>query len=193
MTKRVWTFFASPHQVTPAAWLKLKIKAVNLRRAASVVQRPLSAVRCPPLSCQLNACNINTIYNVYTYIAYRQSRAVRQLQLLIILHFLISTNPRSSSFSLDSFSLSGTDAPVCSTSVVGVIGASLEEAVPIPCRVNSDPPEIDFEWTFSSSGEHFEVPSGHYATIQDPTMTTSSDVRRTVVESNDTHFESYGE
>ncbi|XP_032597562.1 uncharacterized protein LOC6569654 [Drosophila grimshawi] len=84
-------------------------------------------------------------------------------------------------------------APVCSSNVVGVIGASLEEAVPIPCRVNSDPPEIDFEWTFSSSGEHFEVPSGHYATIQDPTMTTSSDVRRTVVESNDTHFESYVE
>ncbi|XP_060645201.1 LOW QUALITY PROTEIN: uncharacterized protein LOC132783907 [Drosophila nasuta] len=84
-------------------------------------------------------------------------------------------------------------APVCSSSTVGVIGASLEEAVPIPCRVNSDPPEIDFEWTFSSSGEHFEVPSGHYATIQDPTMTTSSDVRRTIVESNDTHFESYVE
>uniref|UniRef100_A0A6P4EES7 Hemicentin-1-like n=1 Tax=Drosophila rhopaloa TaxID=1041015 RepID=A0A6P4EES7_DRORH len=82
-------------------------------------------------------------------------------------------------------------APVCSSSTITVIGASLEEAVPIPCRVNSDPPEIDFEWTFSSSGEHFEVPSGHYATIQDPTMTTTSDVRRTVVESNETHFESY--
>ncbi|XP_052836272.1 LOW QUALITY PROTEIN: uncharacterized protein LOC128252530 [Drosophila gunungcola] len=84
-------------------------------------------------------------------------------------------------------------APVCSSSTITVIGASLEEAVPIPCRVNSDPPEIDFEWTFSSSGEHFEVPSGHYATIQDPTMTTTSDVRRTVVESNETHFESYVE
>ncbi|XP_016954232.3 uncharacterized protein LOC108027331 [Drosophila biarmipes] len=84
-------------------------------------------------------------------------------------------------------------APVCSSSTITVIGASLEEAVPIPCRVNSDPPEIDFEWTFSTSGEHFEVPSGHYATIQDPTMTTTSDVRRTVVESNETHFESYVE
>ncbi|XP_053968368.1 uncharacterized protein LOC128869772 [Anastrepha ludens] len=50
-------------------------------------------------------------------------------------------------------------APVCSTNTIIVIGASLEEAVPIPCRVNSDPPEIDFEWTFSTSGEHFEVPS----------------------------------
>lgn len=88
--------------------------------------------------------------------------------------------------------MSPTDAPVCSSSTITVIGASLEEAVPIPCRVNSDPPEIDFEWTFSTSGEHFEVPSGHYATIQDPTMTTTSDVRRTVVESNETHFESYG-
>ncbi|ALC46414.1 CG34113 [Drosophila busckii] len=84
-------------------------------------------------------------------------------------------------------------APVCSSNVIGVIGASLEEAVPIPCRVNSDPADIDFEWTFSSSGEHFEVPSGHYATIQDPTMTTSSDVKRTIVEANETHFESYVE
>ncbi|KAM7363049.1 sidestep III isoform 3-T3 [Cochliomyia hominivorax] len=82
-------------------------------------------------------------------------------------------------------------APVCSTNAVIVIGASLEEAVPIPCRVNSDPPEIDFEWTFSSSGEHFEVPSGHYATIQE--ATTTGDIHRTIVESNDTHFETYVE
>lgn len=82
------------------------------------------------------------------------------------------------------------DAPVCSTNAVIVIGASVEEAVPIPCRVNSDPPEIDFDWTFSSSGEHFEVPSGHYATIQE--ATTTGDIHRTIVESNDTHFETYG-
>ncbi|XP_037943810.1 putative uncharacterized protein DDB_G0286901 [Teleopsis dalmanni] len=83
------------------------------------------------------------------------------------------------------------DAPVCGTNAVVVIGASLEEAVPIPCRVNSDPPEIDFEWTFSSSGEHFEVPSGHYATIQE--ATTTGDIHRTIVEANDTHFETYVE
>ncbi|XP_067623332.1 uncharacterized protein side-III [Eurosta solidaginis] len=82
-------------------------------------------------------------------------------------------------------------APVCSTNTIVVIGASLEEAVPIPCRVNSDPPEIDFEWTFSTSGEHFEVPSGHYATIQE--ATTSGDVHRTIIEANDTHFETYVE
>lgn len=115
------------------------------------------------------------------------------MQLLIILHFtgLLLTYTYIHIIYTYTF-LSRTDAPVCSSSTIGVIGASLEEAVPIPCRVNSDPPEIDFEWTFSSSGEHFEVPSGHYATIQDPTMTTSSDVRHTVVESNETHFESYG-
>ncbi|XP_036342747.1 probable WRKY transcription factor protein 1, partial [Rhagoletis pomonella] len=82
-------------------------------------------------------------------------------------------------------------APVCSTNTMIVIGASLEEAVPIPCRVNSDPPEIDFEWTFSTSGEHFEVPSGHYATIQE--ATTTGDVHRTIIEANDTHFETYVE
>lgn len=88
-------------------------------------------------------------------------------------------------------SISFADAPVCSTNTLVVIGASLEEAVPIPCRVNSDPPEIEFEWTFSSSGEHFEVPSAHYATIQE-TTTTTGDIHRTIVESNDTHFETYG-
>ena len=65
--------------------------------------------------------------------------------------------------------------------------------MPIPCRVNSDPPEIDFEWTFSSSGEHFEVPSGHYATVQETTTTTTTgDIHRTIVEANETHFETYG-
>ncbi|XP_061400254.1 synaptogenesis protein syg-2-like, partial [Musca vetustissima] len=83
-------------------------------------------------------------------------------------------------------------APVCSTNTLVVIGASLEEAVLIPCRVNSDPPEIEFEWTFSSSGEHFAVPSAHYATIQE-TTTTTGDIHRTIVESNDTHFETYVE
>lgn len=82
------------------------------------------------------------------------------------------------------------DAPVCSSSAVMVIGASLEEAVSIPCRVNSDPPDIDFEWTFSSSGEHFEVPSGHFATIQE--ATTMADIHRTIITSNDTYFDSYG-
>ncbi|XP_055848282.1 uncharacterized protein LOC129913564 isoform X2 [Episyrphus balteatus] len=82
-------------------------------------------------------------------------------------------------------------APVCSTTTVTVVGASIEESVPIPCRVNSDPPEIEFEWTFSSSGEHFEVPSGHYATIQEATTTTTGDIHRTIIESNDTHIETY--
>lgn len=72
-----------------------------------------------------------------------------------------------------------------------VVGASLEESVPIPCRVNSDPPEIEFEWTFSSSGEHFEVPSGQYATVVQETTNTGS-THRTFIELNDTHFDTYG-
>lgn len=59
------------------------------------------------------------------------------------------------------------DAPVCSPSNVPLIGASLEESVTIPCRVTADPPNIQFEWTFSSSGERFEVPAGQYTTVQD--------------------------
>lgn len=72
-----------------------------------------------------------------------------------------------------------------------VVGASLEESVPIPCRVNSDPPEIEFEWTFSSSGEHFEVPSGQYATVVQETTNTGS-THRTFIELNDTLFDTYG-
>ncbi|XP_059610810.1 uncharacterized protein LOC132257796 [Phlebotomus argentipes] len=58
-------------------------------------------------------------------------------------------------------------SPVCSALNAGIVGASLEESVTIPCRVSADPPIVDFEWTFSSSGERFEVPPGHYVTMQD--------------------------
>lgn len=30
--------------------------------------------------------------------------------------------------------------------------------------MNADPPDVEFEWSFSSSGERFEVPHGHYTT-----------------------------
>lgn len=33
--------------------------------------------------------------------------------------------------------------------------------------MNADPPDVEFEWSFSSSGERFEVPHGHYTTVQD--------------------------
>jgi hypothetical protein len=57
-------------------------------------------------------------------------------------------------------------APVCTSNVVLAIGASLEESVHIPCRVNANPPKMTFEWTFSNSGERFEVPPGHHITLQ---------------------------
>lgn len=60
-----------------------------------------------------------------------------------------------------------TDSPVCAVSSVTVIGASIEESISVPCRVNADPPDVEFEWSFSSSGERFEVPHGHYTTVQD--------------------------
>lgn len=50
---------------------------------------------------------------------------------------------------------------------MSIVGASLDESVSIPCRVSADPPNVIFEWTFSSSGERFEVPPGHYTTAQD--------------------------
>lgn len=90
------------------------------------------------------------------------------------------------------------DAPVCASPTVMLVGASLEESVPVPCRVNADPPDVDFEWTFSSSGERFEVPHGHYTTVQDNNGNNNSrnnhgDITRsTYVEPNEPHNESDG-
>lgn len=58
------------------------------------------------------------------------------------------------------------DAPVCISSTVTIVGASIDESVAIPCRISADPSKVSFEWTFSNSGERYEVPSGHYTTIQ---------------------------
>lgn len=80
------------------------------------------------------------------------------------------------------------DAPVCLTNIVQVVGASLDESVFIPCRVNADPPNVMFEWTFSSSGERFEVPAGHYTTVQD----ANTGVHTTVVGTSETHTHSDG-
>ncbi|CRK88280.1 CLUMA_CG002059, isoform B [Clunio marinus] len=57
-------------------------------------------------------------------------------------------------------------APVCISSSVTIVGASIDESVAIPCRISADPQKVTFEWTFSNSGERYEVPSGHYTTIQ---------------------------
>lgn len=45
-----------------------------------------------------------------------------------------------------------------------------------------------FEWTFSSSGERFEVPAGHYTTVQD----ANTGVHTTVVGTSETHTHSDG-
>jgi hypothetical protein len=67
---------------------------------------------------------------------------------------------------LNSLSLSISDAPVCISSTITIVGASIDESVSIPCRISADPPRVSFEWTFSNSGERYEVPSGHHTTIQ---------------------------
>lgn len=95
---------------------------------------------------------------------------------------------RSKFFSMFTHNLF-TDAPVCITPSVTVVGASLEESISVPCRVIADPSDVTFEWTFSSSGERFEVPHGHYTTVQDG---NNGDTRSTIIESNETHAESDG-
>ena len=87
------------------------------------------------------------------------------------------------------------DAPVCTTSNVIIVGASIEESVSIPCRVIADPSDVTFEWTFSSSGERFEVPHGHYTTVQDTGGGGgyyNGDARTTYFDSNETHADNDG-
>lgn len=86
------------------------------------------------------------------------------------------------------------DSPVCAESTVSMVGASLDESISIPCRVNADPPDVEFEWSFSSSGERFEVPHGHYTTVQDVSVggTDGSKGASIFYDSEETHGESDG-
>lgn len=87
------------------------------------------------------------------------------------------------------------DSPVCAESTVSVVGASLDESISIPCRVNADPPDVEFEWTFSSSGERFEVPHGHYTTVQDISIAGADNLKNggAFYDSEEMHGESDGE
>ncbi|XP_055524377.1 uncharacterized protein LOC129718023 isoform X2 [Wyeomyia smithii] len=58
-------------------------------------------------------------------------------------------------------------APVCASSSIMIVGASLDETVPVPCHVVADPLDVSFDWNFSNSGERFEVTSGQFNLLQD--------------------------
>lgn len=88
------------------------------------------------------------------------------------------------------------DAPVCTATTVLIAGASLEESISVPCRIIADPSDVTFEWTFSSSGERFEVPHGHYTTIQQQQHHQLDfpglDGQSSIIETNEQHVESDG-
>lgn len=54
-----------------------------------------------------------------------------------------------------------------------IVGASLDETVPVPCHVVSNPRDVSFDWNFSNSGERFEVTSGQFNLLQDFHSSTS--------------------
>lgn len=87
-----------------------------------------------------------------------------------------------------------TDSPVCVSSSVQIVGASLDETVSVPCRVNADPPDVEFEWSFSTSGERFEVPHGHYTSVQDINMDRGDGLKSasTLYDSGETYGERSG-
>ncbi|XP_065086575.1 uncharacterized protein side-III isoform X2 [Ochlerotatus camptorhynchus] len=64
-------------------------------------------------------------------------------------------------------------APVCASSSIMIVGASLDETVPVPCHVVSNPRDVSFDWNFSNSGERFEVTSGQFNLLQDFHSSTS--------------------
>ncbi|XP_055585006.1 uncharacterized protein LOC129737868 [Uranotaenia lowii] len=55
-----------------------------------------------------------------------------------------------------------------------IVGASLDETVPVPCHVAADPLDVSFDWNFSNSGERFEVTSGQFNLLQDFHSSSSS-------------------
>lgn len=77
---------------------------------------------------------------------------------------------------------------------MSVVGASLDESITVPCRVNADPPDVEFEWSFSSSGERYEVPAGHYTTMQDISVggTDGSKSGSIFYDSEETHGDNEG-
>lgn len=85
---------------------------------------------------------------------------------------------------------------MCTATTVLIAGASLEESISVPCRVIADPSDVTFEWTFSSSGERFEVPHGHYTTIQQQQHHQLDfpglDGQSSIIETNEQHVESDG-
>ncbi|ETN61505.1 hypothetical protein AND_006833 [Anopheles darlingi] len=63
--------------------------------------------------------------------------------------------------------ITGSIAPVCISNSIMIVGASLDETVPVPCHVAADPLDVSFDWNFSNSGERFEVASGQFNLLQD--------------------------
>ncbi|XP_023321524.1 Down syndrome cell adhesion molecule-like protein 1 homolog [Eurytemora carolleeae] len=50
--------------------------------------------------------------------------------------------------------------PVCKTDKPKIYGVSKRELVNVLCQVESNPPEVEFKWTFNNSAEMIKVPVG---------------------------------
>lgn len=55
-------------------------------------------------------------------------------------------------------------APVCRSSEMVIVGASLGETLKIRCQVTADPNDVSFVWQFNNSGENFEVAPTRFGT-----------------------------
>lgn len=63
-----------------------------------------------------------------------------------------------------------TDAPMCRTPGLMVVGASRGESLDIQCEVEADPPAKSFRWKFNNSGETLDVGPERYAKTSNGTV-----------------------
>lgn len=127
-------------------------------------------------------------------VIWSSSKRLRAFRIVHSILFFFSISKSKTIFQVLLYYLLFTDSPVCVESTVVIVGASLDESISVPCRVNADPPDVEFEWSFSSSGERFEVPHGHYTTVQDVSVvgTDGSKSASIFYDSEETHGESDG-
>lgn len=85
-----------------------------------------------------------------------------QFVLLETPYFLLFISFKLEQASYYFFSFFFADVPVCREDREELFGALKHETVSLRCEVDSNPPLVDFHWTFNNSGDLNEVPVHRY-------------------------------
>lgn len=69
------------------------------------------------------------------------------------------------------------DVPICKHPTEALVGAMKQETIQVICEMASDPPIVQFSWTFNNSGsEVIRVPQHHYSSTGTTSTLTYSPV-----------------